>query len=196
MCLPYSRICERSSQHQVYEESWLRTSNAPTYQVRVDCDVVYSVCDRRSLCHRRNCLPAFGRQTRPHDSRVGYNSPQLTVRYNHYAELWNSTYLDEYRNSSFSIQVNSRTVVPTPNTTASGAYYPYRDACSSKKDPPCLQVPVFFWSAEVDEKQDPEVIIAVSNSTHSIPRIRHWSLTKKEISCEGGSQSSSLPSLP
>ncbi|KAK8812808.1 hypothetical protein WA538_002542 [Blastocystis sp. DL] len=112
----------------------------------------------------------------------------MIQEYNHYAELWNSTYLDEYRNSSFSIQVNSRTVVPTPNTTASGAYYPYRDACSSKKDPPCLQVPVFFWSAEVDEKQAPEVIIAVSNSTHSIPRIRHWSLTKKEISCEGGSQ--------
>lgn len=109
-------------------------------------------------------------------------------RYNEFAILWNETLRFDFEKAALVPQINGNTTNLTKNTTASGLYYPYRDSCSRKNDPICVQVPAFYWSTVFPLRILSNVTINITDFSETIPVKRVWELEKSAIHCEGGSQ--------
>lgn len=67
-------------------------------------------------------------------------------------------------------------------------YYPYRDACSRKNDPICIQVPAFYWNTFVPLHSLSNLSLDITDFNQTVPGTRIWELGKSAIHCEGGSQ--------
>ncbi|KAK8792182.1 hypothetical protein WA171_002437 [Blastocystis sp. BT1] len=112
----------------------------------------------------------------------------MIVQYNEFAILWNETLRFDFEKAALVPQINGNTTNLTKNTTASGLYYPYRDSCSRKNDPICVQVPAFYWSTVFPLRILSNVTINITDFSETIPVKRVWELEKSAIHCEGGSQ--------
>ena len=109
-------------------------------------------------------------------------------RYNEFAILWNETLRFDFERADLVLRINGNTINLNKNTTASGLYYPYRDSCSRKNDPICVQAPAFYWSTLFPFHFLSNVTIDVTDFIETIPVKRVWELEKSAIRCEGGSQ--------
>lgn len=117
----------------------------------------------------------------------------MTLRYNADADLWNNKWSNQFISASFSVSVDNRSSLLTPNTTQYGSFYPYRDACSGERDPSCLVSKALFYEARLPHLSNDShtfefhsVQSVLYNTT--LPMVQNWTLSRRAISCEGGSQ--------
>lgn len=117
----------------------------------------------------------------------------LKHRYNDQAVLWNNTYLQEIKNSSFSLTVNKCNFLEQVNETASGTYYPYRDTCSKPNDPQCVSPNVYYKSFSVPSHISNTLNIVLTQSISNgkaftllnttIPLMKNITLTVEQLGC-------------